>query len=141
MSRVTLEALGRSIFDCRFSALTDKPEPIVAAYHDAIKVSLAASRSSHSKVGLLTLPFVSQFLSNPILILWPWTKMFYPKLIKSMEQFDEMLHDIIRRKRKEVESAPAGQEMRDLVSTMIQAAMDETEPKITAKELRVSVLC
>jgi hypothetical protein len=147
LDRVTLDALGRAIFNLDFEALKpDEENELVRTYHKTVDVPFCfldfCFFFSPVAASLIfnPVPFFSfQIFSNPMIILFPTLSSFlYKNVHTSMNRFDEILGEMIDGRRKEV-VANRDQTYKDLISLMIQAEMndDDTGPKMTREEFKV----
>ncbi|KAJ2960483.1 hypothetical protein NQZ79_g4096 [Umbelopsis isabellina] len=118
--RLTLDALGLAGFGFDFQSLRNPKGRYVTVYNDLMGGAL-----------------------NGMYFLFPWLDRFpigrRYQLHKKLEEFDELLYDIIRQKKADLESGKLSPDS-DLLSMMIQATNDSSgESKLSDIELRDNV--
>jgi cytochrome P450 len=118
--RLTLDALGLAGFGFDFQSLRNPKGRYVTVYNDLMSGAL-----------------------NGMYFLFPWLDRFPVgrryKLHQKLKEFDELLYDIIRQKRADLDSGKLTADS-DLLSMMIQATNDSSgESKLSDLELRDNV--
>lgn len=120
LQRLTLDALGLAAFGFDFESLKNPKGRYVTVYNDLMKGALNP-----------------MYFVFPILDRFPIGQRY--KMHQKLIEFDELLYDLIRTKKAEIE-ADKTSENSDLLTMMIKAANDqESGAKLSDQELRDNV--
>jgi cytochrome P450 len=120
LQRLTLDALGLAAFGFDFESLKNPKGRYVTVYNDLMKGALNG-----------------MYFIFPILDRFPIGQRY--KMHQKLIEFDELLYDLIKTKKAEIESDKTS-ENSDLLTMMIKAANDQgAGAKLSDQELRDNV--
>ncbi|RUS34436.1 cytochrome P450 [Jimgerdemannia flammicorona] len=142
VQRLTLDALGKTVFDFNFGAIKNPESDYVKTYNEIMKGRVCCTINSLQR-STFSGSTSSLYIIFPWLDKFPLTRRY--NSFKNVKHFNALIDNLIDKRRKELDTnGIADEDYTDLLSLMIKASDDEKNPSARKSmndvEMRVSII-